>query len=132
MCPPPCRADRLWGHVESVTFNGNFIEDPDTRAYYTAIRTVTRAPLVQAPVQADRQTQSGLLRPALARRDIKSDNPDVGLGARGASIVMGVVGLCHGQAIGAGVGAALGLGVYFMTSRRRTDAGPGSATQPSV
>jgi arabinofuranosyltransferase len=33
------------GYVESVTYHGNIIEDPDLREYYAAIRTVTRAPI---------------------------------------------------------------------------------------
>ena len=33
------------GYVASVTYNGDIIEDPEIRAYYAAIRTVTRAPV---------------------------------------------------------------------------------------
>jgi hypothetical protein len=40
--------------------------------------------------------------------------------------------LLQGQAIGAGLGAALGLVVYFMTSRQGTNTGPAPATPPSV
>jgi arabinofuranosyltransferase len=33
------------GYVESVTYNGNLIEDPSVRGLYSVVRTVTRGPI---------------------------------------------------------------------------------------